>query len=265
MVTAARNDNQARTDGRMVTEKLKMLPDVVSLLNRSHLQNHIVDPDSGIIESMRFFLEPLSDGSLPAYDIQRELFTALLRLPLSSDTLIQSSIGKIVLFYNKSKVVQPEIKRMAERLLGDWTRPLMKRSDNYKHRTQETADFDVTYVDSLVSTQTLIFFFSLSYTHTHVYHKDDNPVLTSIGIPLGKCQRHDKSRVMKITSRRPTRRLEVSSAILRTVTELGFSRVPSVTTSLPSMSAPSRPSTLDGWVKGVMLGFGNSGLALRVR
>ena len=230
-----------------------MLPDVVSLLNRSHLQDHIVDPDSGIIESMRFFLEPLSDGSLPAYDIQREIFTALLRLPLSSDTLIQSSIGKIVLFYNKSKVVQPEIKRMAERLLGDWTRPLMKRSDNYKHRTQETADFDVTYV--------YILSHSLSYTHI-TYGRC---ILALIDILLGKCQRHVKSRVLRITSRKPTRRLEVSSAILRIVTELGFSRVPSLTTLLPLTSALSRPSTLDGWVKGVMLGFGNLGLALRVR
>ena len=43
-----------------------------------------------LLESVGFFLEPLSDGSLPAYNIQRELFAALARLPVNKDSLIAS-------------------------------------------------------------------------------------------------------------------------------------------------------------------------------
>lgn len=146
MVNAAMADNDARKEGRVAGAKLKLLPEVVGLLNRNNLHHHLADPDSGIIEAMKFFLEPLSDGSLPAYNVQREMFTALTNLPINQDTLIQSGIGKVTLFYTKSKRPQAGIKRMAEKLLGEWTRPILKRSADYKQRVHETVDYDPTYV-----------------------------------------------------------------------------------------------------------------------
>jgi transcription factor SPN1 len=94
---------------------------------------------------VKFFLEPLNDGSLPAYNIQRDIFNALLRLPIEKDTLLSSGIGKIVLFYTKSKRPELGIKRVAERLLGEWSRPILKRTDDYKKRHIETRDFDYQY------------------------------------------------------------------------------------------------------------------------
>jgi transcription factor SPN1 len=38
--------------------------------------------------------------------------------------------------------VEPSIKRQAERLIGEWTRPIMKRSDDYRQREFVQADFD---------------------------------------------------------------------------------------------------------------------------
>lgn len=142
MVNAARSDNDARKEGRVATEKLRLLPQVVALLNRSGIQSAIVDPDSGIIEAVKFFLEPLSDGSLPAYNVQRDLFDALSKLPIDRDTLIQSGIGKVTLFYTKSKRPQEGIKRIAERLLGEWSRPILKRSDDYRKKTLKEVDYD---------------------------------------------------------------------------------------------------------------------------
>ncbi len=147
MMDAARNDNETRKQGKMPMEKLKILPEVVALLNRPMIQNHIVDPESGIIEAMRWFLEPLSDGTMPSYDVQREMFTALSNMSVPQDTLIQSAIGKVVLFYTKSKKVQVPVQRMAERLMGEWTRPMLKRSTNYRDRKQQTAEYDATYGD----------------------------------------------------------------------------------------------------------------------
>ncbi|KAF2085782.1 hypothetical protein K490DRAFT_6199, partial [Saccharata proteae CBS 121410] len=142
MTRAAQLDNEGRQTGQPAQHKLKLLPEVVALLNRNTLQNSIIDPETNLLEAVRFFLEPLSDGSLPAYNIQREIFTALAKLPVTKEALISSSIGKVVLFYTKSKRPEPGIKRMAEKLIGDWTRPILKRTDDYRKKEFQEARFD---------------------------------------------------------------------------------------------------------------------------
>ena len=54
--------------------------------------------------------------------IRARLSKFLMRLPVRKDTLVSSGIGKIVLFYTRSTQPQLEIKRMAERLVGEWSR-----------------------------------------------------------------------------------------------------------------------------------------------
>jgi transcription factor SPN1 len=145
MENACEADNNAREKGLPALEKLKMLPEVTALLNRNTVQHSIVDPDTNFLQSVKFFLEPLNDGSLPAYNIQRDIFAALTRLPIEKEALLSSGIGKVVLYYTKSKKPQIDIKRTAERLLGEWSRPILKRSDDYKKRKVATADYDFTY------------------------------------------------------------------------------------------------------------------------
>lgn len=146
MEQACEADNTARERGQPAIHKLKMLPEVVALLNRNTIQHSIVDPDTNFLQSVKFFLEPLNDGSLPAYNIQRDLFAALARLPIEKEALLSSGIGKVVLYYTKSKRPEIGIKRTAERLLGEWSRPILKRSDDYKKRKIATRDFDFKYV-----------------------------------------------------------------------------------------------------------------------
>lgn len=146
MSEAAERDVEARNDKppRPAMHKLRLLPEVTSLLNRNNrdYESAIVDPETNLLEAVRFFLEPLSDGSLPAYNIQRDLFTCLARLPIDKEALISSGIGKVVLFYTKSKKPEVAIKRLAEKLLGDWTRPILSRSDDYRKRVLQTVEFD---------------------------------------------------------------------------------------------------------------------------
>lgn len=146
MEQACEADNTAREKGQPAIHKLKMLPEVVALLNRNTVQHSIVDPDTNFLQSVKFFLEPLNDGSLPAYNIQRDLFAALVKLPIEKEALLSSGIGKVVLYYTKSKKPEIGIKRIAERLLGEWSRPILKRSDDYKKRKVVTKDFDFQYV-----------------------------------------------------------------------------------------------------------------------
>ncbi|TGO91333.1 hypothetical protein BPOR_0031g00220 [Botrytis porri] len=142
MEEAFQADNAARDANLPATRKLEMLPEVVALLNRNTIQHSIVDPDTNFLQSVKFFLEPLNDGSLPAYNIQRDLFQALARLPIEKEALLSSGIGKVVLYYTKSKRPEIQIKRIAERLLGEWSRPILKRSDDYKKRKVATKDYD---------------------------------------------------------------------------------------------------------------------------
>jgi len=142
MEKACEADNLARENDKPALNKLQMLPEVVALLNRNTVQHSIVDPDTNFLQSVKFFLEPLNDGSLPAYNIQRDIFSALTRLPIEKEALLSSGIGKVVLYYTKSKKPEIGIKRTAERLLGEWSRPILKRSDDYKKRKIETREFD---------------------------------------------------------------------------------------------------------------------------
>jgi len=138
-------DQESRARDRPAVEKLKLLPQVVSILNRNDIQEAVLDPETNLLQSVKYFLEPLNDGSLPAYSIQRDLFTALTKLAVEKDVLLSSGIGKVVLFYTRSKRVDNTVKRMAEKLLGEWSRPILKRTDDYKKRHIETRDFDYKY------------------------------------------------------------------------------------------------------------------------
>lgn len=146
MGNACEADNAARAAGQPANNKLRILPEVMSLLNSNNQQDAIVDPDHNFLGAVMWFLEPLRDGSLPAYTIQRDIFNALPRLPIEKDSLKASGLGKVVLFYTKSKKPEIGIKRTAERLLGDWSRPILNRTDDYKKRHIETRDFDYQYV-----------------------------------------------------------------------------------------------------------------------
>lgn len=151
MESACEADNEACGAGHPATQKVKLLPEVMALLNRQNIQHAVLDPETNFLQAVKFFLEPLSaDGSLPAYNIQREIFTALTRMPVEKEALLSSGIGKVVLFYTKTKRAQPEIKRMAERLMGEWSRPILKRTDDYKKRMINTRVVDIGYVFSLI-------------------------------------------------------------------------------------------------------------------
>ncbi|EYE92446.1 transcription factor SPN1 [Aspergillus ruber CBS 135680] len=144
MTNAAQMDAFARREGKPAMHKLKMLPEVVSLLNRNQYMNSLVDPEINLLEAVKFFLEPLDDGSLPAYNIQRDLMNGLARLPINKEALVASGIGKVIVFYTRSKRPEAGIKRLAERLLAEWTRPILQRSDDYSKRVYQEAAFDPT-------------------------------------------------------------------------------------------------------------------------
>lgn len=136
MRLAAQKDAEANAEKRVASAKLKMLPEVEKILRSQMLYDSILD--NNMLTSVRHWLEPLPDRSLPALNIQRVLFDALLRLPIKTDHLRESGVGKIVLFYKKSKKPEESIRLIADRLVAEWSRPIIKKSAN--HRTKQVQD-----------------------------------------------------------------------------------------------------------------------------
>lgn len=132
MLRAADDDREQNELGRPAVNKLKMLPRVVDLMQKTALADTIVE--GGLLEAVRAWLEPLPDRSLPALNIQRPLFNLLRTLSIELSALKSSGLGKVVYFYTKCKRVDPQIKRVADQLVADWMRPILRRSGAFVDR-----------------------------------------------------------------------------------------------------------------------------------
>ncbi|KAF7732881.1 Transcription factor iws1 [Apophysomyces ossiformis] len=139
MKNAAEEDAIANSNKKPAISKLKMLSEVTSMLNNKLLQDSILD--NQLLDTIRLWLEPLPDRSLPALDIQTEMLDVMDNLPIASDHLRESGVGKIVYFYTKSPRVETRVRRKAEQLVARWSRLVIKRSENYRERRHEQREF----------------------------------------------------------------------------------------------------------------------------
>lgn len=140
MRLAAQADAEANADKRIATAKLKLLPDVERILRSANLYDSILD--NNMLASVKYWLEPLPDKSLPALNIQRVLFGALTKLPIKTEHLRESGVGKVVLFYKKSKKPEDFIKVQANHLISEWSRPIIRKSANHKTKRVMSVDYD---------------------------------------------------------------------------------------------------------------------------
>lgn len=141
MRNAAIEDAECIKNGVPAVNKLRMLPRVEAVLQKASLADSILD--NNLLEAVRMWLEPLPDASLPAYAIQKVMFQAIDKLPIKTIHLRESGLGKVVYFYQRSKRPQLDIKRTADRLIGNWTRPIMGRSDNYRDKYVASRSYSV--------------------------------------------------------------------------------------------------------------------------
>ncbi|KAJ8495049.1 hypothetical protein ONZ45_g13019 [Pleurotus djamor] len=133
MINAADQDDTAVKEGSPALQKLKLLPEVMDTLRKASLAQSIVD--NNLLQGVRRWLEPLPDRSIPALNIQREFFPLLKKMDyIDSAVLRESGLGKVVIFYTKSKRIQPDIARIANDLVSSWSRPIIKRSASYRDR-----------------------------------------------------------------------------------------------------------------------------------
>lgn len=149
MIKAANLDVEKNSEGQIATEKLKLLKEVSDVLSKADLAISILD--NNLLEAVRLWLEPLPDASMPAYQIQKELINALTTLPIKTDHLVASGIGKVLVFYQRSKRTEPNLRKIVDRLIGDWTRPILNKSDSYKDRTIQFHEYNKTKFSNQLS------------------------------------------------------------------------------------------------------------------
>lgn len=140
MIESANLDVERNSQGQIATEKLKLLKEVTDVMSKADLAISILD--NNLLEAVRLWLEPLPDASMPAYQIQKEMIQALTTLPIKTDHLVASGIGKVLVFYQRSKRTEPNLKKIVDRLIGDWTRPILNKSDSYKDRTIQFNEYN---------------------------------------------------------------------------------------------------------------------------
>jgi transcription factor SPN1 len=80
---------------------------------------------------VRRWLEPLPDKSLPALNIQNAFFDGMGKMYIDTNTLKDSGLARVVLFYTKCRRVTAGIQRQATALVSVWSRPIIKRSASY--------------------------------------------------------------------------------------------------------------------------------------
>ena len=109
MQQAANNDLAFNKNNQPAIAKLKLLPSVMEHLLKPHWFGALLD--ANILECIKFWLEPLADGSLPSLDIQKQMYKALEEYPIDTNHLRQSKVGRIVMFYTKCQRVDPKIQQ----------------------------------------------------------------------------------------------------------------------------------------------------------
>ena len=163
MLRAAQEDDEANREKQPATAKLKLLARVKEVLQkwvssypafriltgqmlngffcRGSLMQSIMD--NNLLEGVRRWLEPLPDKSLPALNIQMVFFEQLQKMYIDTNSLKESGLGRVVLFYTKCRRVTQSIQRIANELVSQWSRPIIKRSASYRDRQVPTINFDV--------------------------------------------------------------------------------------------------------------------------
>ncbi|KAF9926402.1 Transcription factor iws1 [Linnemannia zychae] len=142
MHEAALADIDAKLNHQAALAKVRMLENVKTQLNKSHVHNTFLD--NGILESMKLWLEPLRDSSLPSLDIIQDFLDILDILPIQTHHLATSGVGRVVYFYTKvdDSRVTPSIKRKAHALVDKWSRPIVKLSQDYRTKKINYAEGD---------------------------------------------------------------------------------------------------------------------------
>lgn len=132
MMKARDDDIRSYKRGKPALEKLKMLREVeLMVMKVSHREQLL---DNMLLAIIKAWLDPMPDGALPNVQIRTSLLTILSSLRVDSDWVerLESSqgLGRVVHFLSRNDDHAPN-KRMAEKLMMKWARPVYQSNSNF--------------------------------------------------------------------------------------------------------------------------------------
>ncbi|KAI5191138.1 transcription factor SPN1 [Nematocida sp. AWRm77] len=116
--TAAETDMALNKAGKPAIEKFLLLDTVYSRLMNRKLHENLLD--AHVLSALKKWLEPLPDCSLPPDEVKKKVLEVLAHFHPETEHLVESGVGKIVLFYSKSPYEKKPIQRQARELVLKW-------------------------------------------------------------------------------------------------------------------------------------------------
>lgn len=129
MEAAFEADREAFAKGEPALNKLRMLKKVEENLSIDNMHEDLMS--GGVLGALRGWLEIMPDGSLPNSKIRTSILIMLdkLRVDCSNEDhreqLKRSGIGRIVMFLSKLPDETQENRRLAQKLVQTWSRPIL--------------------------------------------------------------------------------------------------------------------------------------------
>ncbi|KAL8153130.1 hypothetical protein V2J09_010890, partial [Rumex salicifolius] len=133
---AAEDDAILNSEGKPAINKLKKLPLLTEALSKKQLQHEFLD--HGVLTSLKTWLEPLPDGSLPNINIREAILRILTDFPLdleqhdAREQLKRSGLGKVIMFLSRSDEETTSNRKLAKDLVDKWSRPIFNKSTRFE-------------------------------------------------------------------------------------------------------------------------------------
>lgn len=107
--------------------RLNKLDLIIKELTQKNLEKKLLE--NNVLETIKKWLEPLPDHSLPNVKIKKEILNVLYNLKVSKQDLLNSGVGKIVHFYSKNPREANDVRNMAVKLVKKWTRMVVEKDE----------------------------------------------------------------------------------------------------------------------------------------